>query len=126
VSWAFLVLATWLVPGTGTAPTPATPPGRAIADQVARLAGHTVEIAADGLSYRIVDVAGEGAPRVGRVERRGDGLWLREADGDSHRLVGRLAVPRIAGPGYLVWVLGTVAADGALDARRLGVLARPD
>ena len=78
-----------------------------------RLVGHTVR---DGA---IVDIAGEGAPRVGVIERRGAELWLR-GEGEW-RLVGPLAHPRIAGPGYQVWVLGPVE-DGALHARRLGVL----
>lgn len=87
-----------------------------------RLAGHDARLV-DGRLV-IEDVAGEGAPRVGVVERRGDALWLLAPDGASWRLRGPLAVPRIAGPGYQVWVLGEVRGD-ELAARRLGVLAPP-
>ncbi len=80
---------------------------------------------AGGADYRIVDVAGEGAPLVGVVERRGAALWLRPTRGPARRLTGPLAVPRIAGPGYKVWVVGRAGADGSLVARRLGVLAPP-
>jgi hypothetical protein len=91
-------------------------------DELARLAGQRVEIVPGG--YRILDVAGEGAPLVGTVERRERELWLRPERGAPLRLVGPLAVPRIAGPGYKVWVIGRVR-DGSLEARRLGVLAQP-
>ena len=113
-------------PAADPARAPAADPARApegAAAELARLAGHRVAIAPDG-SYRILDVAGEGAPRVGVVERRGQALWLRTAEG-ALRLAGPLAVPRIAGPGYKVWVLGEVDQSGALVARRLGVLAPP-
>ena len=103
------------------------PAGRAradVADELARLAGQRVEVAPDRATYRILDIAGEGAPEVGVVERRGRALVLRRADGSSIPLAGPLAVPRIAGPGYKVWVLGRVER-GALVARRLGVLAPP-
>jgi hypothetical protein len=93
----------------------------------ARAAGLWVEVAPDRASYRIRDVAGEGAPLVGRVERRAGALYL-VADGGAgpaRRMTGPLAVPRIAGPGYTVWVLG-VADGAALRVRRIGVLARPD
>jgi hypothetical protein len=96
-----------------------------VASELARLVGHRVEVARDRTSYRILDVAGEGAPEVGVVERRGPALVLRRADGSAIPLAGPLAVPRIAGPGYKVWVLGRVER-GALIARRLGVLARPE
>jgi len=100
-------------------------PARAdVAAELARLAGHRVAVAADGESYRILDVAGEGAPEVGVVERRGRALLLRRPDGSAVELAGPLAVPRIAGPGYKVWVLGRVAG-GVLVVRRLGVLAPP-
>ncbi len=95
-----------------------------LASEVERLTGHRVAVAADGKSYRILDVAGEGAPEVGVIERRGARLFLRRADGSALPLAGPLAVPRIAGPGYKVWVLGRVER-GALVARRLGVLAAP-
>jgi hypothetical protein len=102
-------------------------PGAAVAgpsDEIGRLAGHRVQVHAGG-GYRIVDVAGEGAPVVGRVERRRDGLWLVPEGGGAVRLRGPLAVPRIAGPGYKVWVVGRRTGDGSLVARRLGILARP-
>jgi hypothetical protein len=79
-------------------------------------------VAPDGTGYTIDDIAGEGRPLVGIVERRGDALWLAGADGSAHRLRGPLAVPRIAGPGYKVWALGRVVGRD-LHARRLGVLA---
>lgn len=88
-----------------------------------RLEGHTVATA-EGGGYVIEDVAGEGPPLVGVVERRGAELWLRTAT-ESVRLTGPLARPRIAGPGYKVWVLGDRNPGGTLHARRLGVLAPP-
>jgi len=94
-----------------------------IAAEVARLVGQDVAVAPDGESYAIRDVAGEGAPLVGVVERRGDALWL--IGPTRVRLTGPLAHPRIAGPGYKVWVLGVVEASGAYRVRRLGVLAAP-
>jgi hypothetical protein len=90
--------------------------------EVARLAGQEVAEAPDG-GYTIRDIAGEGAPRVGVVERRGEALWLITG-GAALPLSGPLAHPRIAGPGYKVWVIGEIAADGTLRARRLGVLGR--
>jgi hypothetical protein len=69
------------------------------------------------------DIAGEGAPLVGTVERRGADLWL--IGETTVRLSGPLAHPRLAGPGYKIWVLGSLSADGSLRARRLGVLAPP-
>ena len=95
-----------------------------IARELARLAGHRVAVAPDGQSYRILDVAGEGAPEVGVIERRGRSLVLVRSDRSAVPLAGPLAVPRIAGPGYKVWVLGRIER-GALHARRLGVLAPP-
>lgn len=93
-----------------------------VAAEVARLVGQDVATAPDGASYDIRDIAGEGAPLVGVVERRGEELWLV---GDTTvRLCGKLAHPRIAGPGYKVWVLGDRRADG-LHVRRLGVLRPP-
>lgn len=89
----------------------------------ARLVGHTIEIAADHRSLTIVDVAGEGAPRVGMVERDGEHLVLVSGE-ERLRLEGPLARPRIAGPGYTIWVTGSVA-DGAIRAKRLGILRRP-
>lgn len=94
------------------------------ADAIAsRLLGQRVEIARDRAAIRIVDVAGEGAPRVGVVEREGEHLFLTTSAG-RWRLEGPLARPRIAGPGYTVWVLGSVSGT-TLVARRLGVLRRP-
>jgi hypothetical protein len=99
---------------------PATlPPGPAA--EVERLEGHGVEVT--GADYRILDIAGEGAPRVGVVERRAGALWL-VTESEALRLAGPLAVPRIAGPGYKVWVVGATDGD-TLHARRLGVLAAP-
>ena len=119
----------WIVCAAMAAPAVASaePPAAAVravdvAAELARLEGHRVEVAGGG--YRIVDVAGEGAPIVGVVERRGSELWLRPAQGPALRLRGPLAVPRIAGPGYKVWATGRVV-DGSLAARRLGVLAAP-
>ena len=96
-----------------------------IADELSRLTGHDVTIAANGASYVIADVAGEGKPIVGVVQRRGEELWLIAEGGDEYRLTGVLAKPRIAGPGYKIWALGEVNRGGELRARRLGVLARP-
>ena len=90
--------------------------------EVARLVGQDVAEAPDG-GYVIRDVAGEGPPRVGVIERRGEELWL--CGERLVRLSGPLAHPRIAGPGYKVWVLGDVLSDGSLRARRMGVLATP-
>ena len=90
---------------------------------VARLAGHTVRVADDRRAIEIVDIAGEGAPRIGVVAREGEALWLIADDG-RWRLTGPLARPRIAGPGYTVWVIGDVEGD-ELRARRLGILRRP-
>ena len=98
-----------------------------VADPVAadamlgRLGGHRAAWR-DG-ALVIADVAGEGAPWIGVVERRGAALWL-VGDGFAWRLRGPLARPRLAGPGYLVWATGATAGD-ALTVRRLGVLAPP-
>jgi hypothetical protein len=90
----------------------------------ARLAGQHFAIAADRASIAIDDIAGLGPPVIGVIERRGDALVLVAADG-AHELRGPLARPRIAGPGYTVWVLGAPAVDGSIRASRLGVLRRP-
>ena len=92
----------------------------AIAAELGRLVGQ--DVAVTGETYVIRDIAGEGAPRVGVVERRGAELWLTGEP--ALRLDGPLAHPRIAGPGYKVWVLGEVRGE-VLWARRLGVLATP-
>lgn len=92
-----------------------------VAAILSRLEGHTVRIVGDDVV--IEDVAGEGKPLVGVVERRGRALWL-VGDGLAVELRGPLARPRIAGPGYRVWVLGERSGD-VLVARRLGVIAGP-
>jgi len=88
---------------------------------MSRLQGHTARVV--GEDVVIDDVAGEGKPLVGVVERRGRALWL-VGDGFAAELRGPLARPRIAGPGYRVWVIGTRDGD-AVIAKRLGVLAPP-
>gem|GEM_PF-2739339 len=104
----------------------AVEPAPRVADELARLQGQRVSLAADGASYTIEDIAGEGQPMVGVIVRDdGGALALRLESGETVRLVGPLARPRIAGPGYKVWVLGDRTPAGALRARRLGVLAPP-
>ena len=90
--------------------------------EVDRLVGHTVEVADDG--YRIVDIAGEGQPYVGCVRLVGKTLYLETGD-QRWRLTGPLAVPRIAGPNYKVWVIGKLTPAKTLPATRLGILATP-
>ncbi len=102
----------------------AASPKGSISAETSRLAGHTFTVSPDGKSYAIDDIAGEGKPWVGTVERIGTQLWLRTERGDSFRLAGPLARRRIAGPRYKVWVIGEVRGD-ALLARRLGVLRPP-
>ena len=121
-----LVLLAVPCPARGETPAAERARERArIAAELARLDGHRVAVAPDRLSYRILDIAGEGPPIVGVVERRGEALWLRSEDGAAVQLAGPLAVPRIAGPGYKVWVVGARAPGGALTARRIGVLSPP-
>ena len=91
-------------------------------DEVDRLVGHTVEVADDG--YRIVDIAGEGEPYAGCIRLVGKSLYLESGD-LRWRLTGPLAVPRIAGPNYRVWVIGTPTPAKTLPATRLGILATP-
>lgn len=118
---ALLLLALALGPAAARADAPAA--DAPTADELSRVAGHTL---APTATLRILDVAGEGAPVVGLVERRGRSLHLVPTDGSrALRLAGPLAVPRIAGPGYKVWALGRLTPDGALHLRRLGVLRRP-
>jgi hypothetical protein len=92
-----------------------------VAAILSRLEGHTVRVVGDDVE--IVDVAGEGKPLVGVVERRGRALWV-VGDGFAVELRGPLARPRIAGPGYRVWVLGARTGD-VLVARRLGIISGP-
>ncbi|GAB4541335.1 MAG: hypothetical protein Tsb0020_54250 [Haliangiales bacterium] len=112
-------------------PSPAPTAGPELAAryraQLERLTGHQVRVATDGSGFVIEDAAGEGKPLVGVVERRGASLWLVTADA-AYRLLGPLAKPRIAGPGYRVWIHGQRghhAGVPTLRARRLGVLAPP-
>ena len=122
-----------------SAPGVAPEMGPDVRAELARLEGQRVRILPEDTGgatqgqryvprYVIDDVAGEGAPLVGLVERRGQALWLVAEDGASYRLVGPLARPRIAGPGYKIWALGAVTAQSGervLLARRIGVLAPP-
>jgi hypothetical protein len=84
-----------------------------------RLRGHAYRV--QGGSIVIDSVAGEGKPLVGCVVRDGDRLLLQSGDEPTVQLRGELAVMRIAGPGYLVWVLGPRDGD-SLTIRRIGVL----
>jgi hypothetical protein len=100
----------------------------------ARLDGISFHVSDDERSLWIDDVAGEGAPRIGVVARVGRDLVLVTDDG-QWRLTGPLARPRIAGPGYTVWVIGDImppkgggpstSSGQALRIRRIGVLRRP-
>lgn len=107
---------------------PAVPDGRwPVADpaaaraMLARLRGHHAGWHDGGLE--IVDVAGAGRPWIGVVERRGAALWV-VGPTYAWRLRGPLARPRLAGPGYLVWVIGRLD-ERELVVARLGVLAPP-
>lgn len=128
-----LGLALALARGTGRAwsdPTPAPITASSIAVEPAagaamlrRLEGQRARLIAGRLV--IDDVAGEGRPWVGVIERRGAALWLVTDDG-AWRLTGPLARPRVAGPGYRAWVTGVVDAGAStLRVRRLGILAPP-
>jgi hypothetical protein len=88
-----------------------------------RLAGQRVSLARDGHSLTIDDIAGRGPPHLGVVERRGQDLVLVTRAG-AFRLRGPLARPRLAGPGYTVWVIGHLDGED-LCAQRLGVLRKP-
>lgn len=123
IAWLWIA---WVMPAGPAGP--GVPGPERIRAELARLDGHRVAVAPDGAGYTIEDVAGEGKPVVGVVERRGDHLWLVSEGGAAYRLTGRLARPRIAGPGYKVWALGTITGPPSapvLHARRLGVLASP-
>ncbi len=102
-------------------------PGQATINELERLEGHQVRVYASG-DYRIEDVAGEGPAYIGHVERRGKELWLRTGKDQAYLLRGPLARPRIAGPGYKVWVVGQLddtTTPAILHPRRLGILASP-
>jgi hypothetical protein len=92
----------------------------------ARLAGHQVRISDDSRVLTIDDVAGEGPPHIGVIARDGDHLVLVTATA-RWRLTGPLARPRIAGPGYTVWLVGEPAHGSipTLRAKRVGILRRP-
>ena len=93
----------------------------------ARLVGQRFTIAADRSSIAIEDIAGEGAPRVGVVARDGRALVFDTEQG-RFVLAGPLARPRLAGPGYTIWVIGDVTPGSVptLTIHRLGVLRRPN
>ncbi len=109
------------------------PPTAEIADQLDRLTGHQVVVSADGADFVITDAAGEGPAMIGTVtlaDEADEQLWLLAVNGDRWRLTGPLAIPRIAGPGYKVWVVGEVvhkvlAGEGVFRPRRLGILRSP-
>ncbi len=109
------------------AATVAIAPGQGPA-LLARLRGQRARVVDNHLV--IDDIAGEGRPWIGVVERRGLALWLVGAQ-FAAELVGPLARPRLAGPGYTVWVTGALrigdraGSDVRLVVRRLGVLVPP-
>lgn len=92
-------------------------------DEVSRLVGHVVEEKVG--EYSIIDVAGEGAPIVGCVRVENDQLILESEPNQRFRLSGPLAIPRIAGPNYKVWVIGEILNSDILVVSRLGILATP-
>ena len=116
-------------PDARATPSQAAPPEAAIvvappteiAGMARRLEGQGYRVG-DGVLL-IDDVAGAGRPWIGVVERRGPSLWLVTAVA-ALELTGPLARPRIAGPGYTVWVTGR-RRGARLEAMRLGVLRRP-
>lgn len=93
-------------------------------DEIDRLIGHSIHITSD--TYQIIDIAGEGPARVGCVFKR-DGELRFVASGESQQwsLTGPLALARIAGPNYKVWILAEKDGDSRLFVRRLGILASP-
>ena len=115
----------WLAWMAGSTLPPVPP---AMAAELGRLEGHRVAIMPDGARYEIESVAGEGKPVVGVVERRDAHLMLVSEAGEVYRLTGPLARPRIAGPGYKVWVLGEIRGQPparVIVGHRLGILAPP-
>jgi hypothetical protein len=120
VKRALVVVVALAVAPVAAADTIAIDPAEAPAI-AARLAGQRFTITGDRLT--IDDIAHEGAPLIGVVEVRGDHAWLVRDDAAPVRLAGPLARPRIAGPGYTVWVIGAIAGD-TVTVRRLGVLRR--
>lgn len=91
--------------------------------EIDRLIGQTVQVSDDG--YEVIDIAGEGRPLIGCIRRVGKELYLESGD-KRWRLTGPLALARIAGPNYKVWVIGTPTAAMTLPATRLGILAGPN
>lgn len=89
-----------------------------------RLSGHRFTVGADRKSLRILDIAGQGPAMIGVIERQGEHLVLIDERGKRHRLAGPLAIPRIAGPGYAVWLIGERRGTD-LVVQRIGVLAAP-
>ena len=134
-SWLLCLALGWSIAGSPMGSFNGSPAGAkkqasgitpGLAAEIERLQGHRVTITGNG--YTIDDVAGDGKPLVGVVERRGEHLFLVALDGSSYRLAGPLARPRIAGPGYKIWALGAIdgqAPTQVLTPRRLGVLAPP-
>lgn len=132
---AIVIAALTVVAGAHADPAPASPPSASAPLEASIILAPSPELPAiaarlAGQSFRtgdgaivIDDIAGAGRPWTGVVERRGDALVLVTALG-ALELTGPLARPRIAGPGYTVWVLGTRDGD-RLAATRIGVLRRP-
>lgn len=89
--------------------------------KVARVERHGLLI-----DYAIDDIAGAGAPFVGRIVQRSNraGLDLVTTDGRRFQLQGPLARAHLAGPGYKVWIVGD-AAGRLLRILRIGILATP-
>lgn len=116
-----------LLPSPSPAPIEASliiaPPDRLTAI-AARLTGHRFRLGDHVLLLE--DIASLGRPWVGIVRSRCGALFLDTAVA-SFRLAGPLARPRLAGPGYLLWLVGTRdPLTSTLTIHRLGILARPD
>jgi hypothetical protein len=92
-------------------------------EELDRLIGQRVQASRDG--YHVLDVAGEGQPQVGCVRSHQGALYL-VSDTARSQLAGPLAIPRIAGPNYKVWIIGDVDDQGRLWVRRIGILASPE